>query len=189
MAFMDFFRSQRPYDPYQQVREQQQNLAGQIDKQYKDALASPSWGLPDPEMIKMLESRSEEDVRSQHPGAGGSGWLQDRINSEKLKLRLGLVEKRQAALDKLRGYQTQLVGNMQGKMEPGQPSPFMNIMSTAFGQAGGNMLTEGIKGLFGKGNQQQTQPTQPTAQAPAPFGGAPQQQPPQPSNASGGFSV
>lgn len=163
MAFLDFFRSQAPYDPYENVRRQQEQLAGQIDKQYNDALKSPSWGLPDPEMIKMLESKSEEDVRSSHPGAGGSGWLQDRIASEKLKLRLGLVEKRQQALDKLRQYQTQLVGNMKGQTQPGQPSPFMNILSTAFGQAGGNMLTKGIENLFS--GKQQAQPGQ------APTGG------------------
>lgn len=179
MAFLDFFRSQKPYDPYQQVREQQQSLAGQIDRDYRRALASPSWGLPDPEMIKMLEAKSEEDVRSQNPNSSGSGWLKDRVNSEKLKLRLGLVEKRQNALDKLRGYQTQLVGGMQGKMEPGQPSPFMNIMSTAFGQAGGNMLTEGIKGMF---RRNPAQPPQPNAPQQAPQQGAfnVQPQPPQP---------
>lgn len=147
---MPLFKGQKAFDPYQAQREASAAHYNKLQGEYDSAMANPNWGMPDQAMQQMLEKQTEQTVRNQYPGAGRAQWLNSRISDELLKMRFGLLDKRQQSLDKIRQMQTQALGSMGGPAQPGGPSPAETLATKAMGQFAGAGAESAAESIFGK---------------------------------------
>lgn len=125
------------FDPYSQDRMQHMDLLKQAQGDYARGMQAPL-GFLDPEMQRYLESKTREDVRSANPKAGGSGWLQDRTQTELLKLRMAMLDKNLQEGQNQRSFLAQLSGQqMPTQQVPGETGILSTAGAQMMGQAGG----------------------------------------------------
>lgn len=128
-------RPARTFDPYEKDREARMGVLKQRMGEYDQMMAQPGGAFPSA-WRQRLQQQGEEAIRSANPGAGQSGFVEDRVARNKNQINMDLVSRELAQLDKQRGYINQLAGmGQQTQNIPGQ----------------GGMLQQGAGTLFGRG--------------------------------------
>lgn len=160
MAFWDnvgtalFGKSAQEFDPYAKDRAVRMDMLKRSMAGYDQMLSQPL-GFIDPAMRAQMQGDVEESVRSANPGAGQSGFLNDRLARARNDLNMKLAETNINQANKQRDYIQQLSMANQptqmGKREVGMLEQFGGQMANQAAQGFGKAATDwGTEKIFGR---------------------------------------
>jgi hypothetical protein len=130
-----FGRKPTTFDPYEQDRQTRMNALQGAMGEYDKMMSTPGGAIPQAYRDQML-GEVEQDVRNQNPGAGQSGFVNDRVSRAKNDARVKLLNTELGQLNKQRDYMQSLVTMNQPKQQlPGETGMVQKAGSDLAGQA------------------------------------------------------
>ena len=130
-------RGPKEVDPYAKDREMRMQAYGRAMGDYDRMMSTPGGAIPQAYRDQIL-GEAEKGVRNANPGAGQSGFTEDRVVRAKNDARVKMLDTELGQLNKQRDYMSSLIGmNQPTKTEPGQTGMLQQVGGQMVGRAAG----------------------------------------------------
>lgn len=129
-----------PFDPYAQDRQVRMDALRGAMGQYDQMLSTPGGAIPQ-SYRDYLQKDAEKNVRNANPGAGQSGFTEDRVARAKNDVNIKLMDTELGQLNKQRDYISQLTQMNQ---------PTQMVETSPYQAPQGGMLQKAVGDLAGR---------------------------------------
>lgn len=125
-------RAPKTFDPYEEDRAQRMKALQGAMGEYDKMMSTPGGAIPQAYRDQMM-GETERDIRNANPGAGQSGFTNDRVARGKNDLRVKLLNTELGQLNKQRDY-------MQALTNQSQPTQYIPGQTGAVQKVGGDLI-------------------------------------------------
>ena len=131
-------RAPKTVDPYEKDRAMRMDAYSRAMGDYDTMMSTPGGAIPQAYRDQIL-GEAEKGVRNANPGAGQSGFTEDRVVRAKNDARIKMLDTELGQLNKQRDYMSNLIGmNQPTQQQPGQTGMLQEVGGQMLGRAAGS---------------------------------------------------